>query len=501
MEKIYIAAPFSSLTNQVDGRLYGEISDNQFIRLLEKVDALLREEGFAVSLPHRDKGQWGKLYIHPEQIADICFSEVEQCDWLLAIPLKSRAAHMEIAAAMQLRKKLIVLLREDDDPSIFTYGLWKRTPTLVSVFKDETDLVQKVRECVAIMREHVDDETYLQTYSSQALKSFLSHPAMRNTEFPGRESRTCAVIDFGSSSLKLTIAQVKNGFISVLHEDKFSGAPLGDDVHATKNLRIETVDKNIEVIKSWLRKLESYNFQDLRIVATGAARKAQNQEMLLTRVRAATGLDAEIVDEKAEAVILYQGAVYDFPSEDLTFAVLNIGGSTTELIIGTKERIEKVYHFDDIGVRPLRNDYLKSDPPSDKEHAALAKFIDQALSKLDFDTAGCQVIFLHTGGELDYVVSAGCKLQDSALSPSHPKVARLTDFEEFAKKIRKLRSNKLYALAPDPNNPKWMDGAIICNAIAISAAKKLGVEQIIPSNRNLTDGLLLTAERASTAVT
>lgn len=491
MTRIYIAAPFSSLTSRLAGRLYGTIEDNSFIELLERIDDMLREQGFSVCLPHRDKGQWGKLYLDPMHIADICFDEVERCDWVLAIPRRSRAAHMEIAVASQLRKKLIILLQRNDDPSIFTYGLWRRSPTIVEVFENDSDLFEKVRECIGLMRARADDTTFLQARSRDALSSFLEKRTLAQSGL----SSPSAVVDFGSSSLKLTVARVENGFVSLLHEEKFSGAPLGDEVHKSKNLSVKAIDKNVEVLRGWVQLLQTFEVQEVKIVATGAARQAANRELLISRVRSATGHHVEIVDEQVEAATLYEGAVCDFPADNLVYAVLNIGGSTTKLIIGAKEKIHNAYHFDNIGVRSLRGDYLRSDPPTDDEYAGLVRFVEKTLERVKPISGSSQCIFLHTGGELDYVLSAGCRLRNSSLSPSHPKLARLSDFEAFAERLRRLGSSELYKLSPDPKNPRWMEGAIVCNAVAILVARKLGVKEIIPSNRNLTDGFILSMRR------
>ncbi|MBI5374214.1 MAG: hypothetical protein HZA77_02195 [Candidatus Schekmanbacteria bacterium] len=490
MNKIYLAAPFTSLTDQLPGRLYGKISNPIFIQKLEKIEKVLESFNFKVSLPHRDKGHWGANYIDPCEIADICINEVRESDWIVAIPQSSRAVHMEIATGVMLQKKLIILLKDNDDPSIFIYGLPQLVPTVILIYKDEIDLIEKIKVGVSEMIQHGDDKEYLKNYSKSALELMVTYSASQKTH-------RYAIIDFGSSSVKLTVADVCGGLVKPLYEKKFSGAPLGDDVHKSGNLQSDTIFKNIEVIKQWLIANKNFNVEITKIITTGAARNAKNKNLLIDIVKKEIGLNLEIITENDEAEILYKGTIYDFFSDDLTFAVLNIGGSTTELIIGTKDNIQQKYHFNELGVRSLRNNFLKSDSPTDQEHNEMVSFIESAIAKINNLSIHNKTIFLHTGGELDYVKSAGCNLIDVSLSPAHPKLARIIDFEQFSDKIRKMTNNQLYALAPDPSNPKWMDGAIVCNAIALCVAKKLGINEITPSNRNLTDGLLLKIKQTS----
>lgn len=135
MKRAYIAAPFNCLTSEVPGRLYGEISDRHFMSFLESIERVLAEFDFNVCIPHRDRGAWGKIYIHPRDIAEICFDEVSASDLVIAIPGNSRGVLAELGWAAYGRKPLIIFIKSSDDPSIFIYGLGKKTPTSMVYFE------------------------------------------------------------------------------------------------------------------------------------------------------------------------------------------------------------------------------------------------------------------------------------------------------------------------------------------------------------------------------
>ena len=217
-------------------------------------------------------------------------------------------------------------------------------------------------------------------------------------------------------------------------------------------------------------------------------RRALNGDVLIMSMREHLGLELEIISERREAELVYKGTVCDFEEGKRDYAVLNVGGSTTELILGTKYFINHIYNLP-FGTRQLNESFLRSDPPTEEEHQKLVQFVMSCLNEYQIPKPRRKPILLHTGGELEYVQISGCKLSPFNLSPSHPYKILLSHFREFAERIRRMINDQLRALRA--KNPEWMDGAITTNAVAICVAEKLGVTEIVPSDKNMTDGLLV----------
>lgn len=297
-----------------------------------------------------------------------------------------------------------------------------------------------------------------------------------------------AVIDLGSSTVKLTVAEVSGSMISVIYDDRSSSFPLGEDIVQIGRLKKDTIMSNAEVIKSWQKKLEDYGVSATRLVSTGAARKAPNKDELADILKSATGLDLEIIQAEDEARILFEAIVCDLSNNNQPVVALNVGGSSTELILGKTTGVDAFYSFDKLGVRGLRQ-FLKSDPPTELEHSILVERINQEFAEQSFSSSE-NSLFFHTGGELDYMISAQYPLEDR-LFLSHPKKISVSRFVAHSDMLRRKIRAELHKLSPDPNNPEWMDGAVVCNALAVCVAITLEISEIIPSNRNLIDGLLL----------
>lgn len=142
VEKIYIAAPFRAFATDEEDRFYGVMNDSGYQAFLEKVDGKLKGWGYNTCLPHRDEGQWGELYILPEDIAEICFKHIESSSLVIVFPGKSRGVHIEIGYAAALRKKMIVFLRQGETESTLLRGLGRITEYRCLRYSSEEDVFE-----------------------------------------------------------------------------------------------------------------------------------------------------------------------------------------------------------------------------------------------------------------------------------------------------------------------------------------------------------------------
>lgn len=127
VQKVYISAPFRLFATNEKNRFYGVLHDREYKEFLEKVDFKLRKFGFETCLPHRDEGQWGQVYILPEDVAEICFKHIQSSDLVIVFPGKSRGVHIEVGYAAALGKKIMVFLSANERESTLLRGLNKVT--------------------------------------------------------------------------------------------------------------------------------------------------------------------------------------------------------------------------------------------------------------------------------------------------------------------------------------------------------------------------------------
>ncbi len=114
-----------------------------------------------------------------------------------------------------------------------------------------------------------------------------------------------AVIDIGSNSLRLEIAQVMGGEIRKL-ESLVYPVSLGRDTFSSKRISFEKVNKTCEILQNFLTAAEGYGIKRVRAVATTAVREAENKDFVLEQIKLRCGLNVRVLDDSAEKTLIFR---------------------------------------------------------------------------------------------------------------------------------------------------------------------------------------------------
>ncbi len=154
---------------------------------------------------------------------------------------------------------------------------------------------------------------------------------------PDSSTKTVAVIDFGSNSVRMVVAQVPaKGPVEVLERVQ-RPAQLGHDTFSTGRLSRPTMNGVLAVLRDYRRIMESYSVQLIRAVATSSVREAANSDAFLDRLETAIGLDVEVIDTSEEsrltvsAVLDSLGRSTDIRNQDTL--IVEMGGGSALLTI------------------------------------------------------------------------------------------------------------------------------------------------------------------------
>ena len=153
-----------------------------------------------------------------------------------------------------------------------------------------------------------------------------------------------AALDLGSNSFHLVVARVVEGVPQVvdrLRERVVLAAGLTKD----DELDEETQARALACLERFGQRLKSLDLHDVRAVGTNALRKAKNTRDFLKRGQAALGHQIEVISGHEEARLIYLGVAHDLADEDGRRLVVDIGGGSTECIVG--ERFETL-HMDSL---------------------------------------------------------------------------------------------------------------------------------------------------------
>lgn len=149
------------------------------------------------------------------------------------------------------------------------------------------------------------------------------------------EYTTLAAVDLGSNSFHLAIGRVDGDQIYPLDSIKETvrlGAGLGED----RRLDGLTQDRAIATLRRFAERLAGLPRESVRIVGTNALRVAKNSAEFLDEAERALGFPIEIISGREEARLIYSGVVHSLPQTDRNRLVVDVGGGSTEFIIGVK---------------------------------------------------------------------------------------------------------------------------------------------------------------------
>ncbi|HJQ05524.1 MAG TPA: Ppx/GppA phosphatase family protein [Nocardioides sp.] len=202
-----------------------------------------------------------------------------------------------------------------------------------------------------------------------------------------RVSAPVAAIDCGTNTIKLLIGDLPE--VSV-RESRM--VRLGQGVDATGRLADEALVRVFAAIDEYAALIRDAGVERIRFCATSATRDASNASVFTDGVRERLGITPEVLSGDEEARLSFAGAVLGLPDVATPVMVIDIGGGSTELILGTPEGGPTLAHSMNIGSVRLHERRLGGDPPSADEVAACVADIDAALDACPVDPADAATI-------------------------------------------------------------------------------------------------------------
>ncbi|MBM2814056.1 MAG: exopolyphosphatase [Ignavibacteria bacterium] len=150
-----------------------------------------------------------------------------------------------------------------------------------------------------------------------------------------------AAIDLGTNSFHMVTASVNNRQMLKIVSREKEMVRLGSSGGDMKKLMPDAIERGVRTLKHFAEIAKNDN-ADIRAIATSAVREAQNQSDFIERVKNEIGIDIEVVSGVEEGRLIYIGAMHAVPIFDKKALVIDIGGGSTEAIIGLKGNINFV---------------------------------------------------------------------------------------------------------------------------------------------------------------
>ncbi len=187
-----------------------------------------------------------------------------------------------------------------------------------------------------------------------------------------------AAIDIGTNSVKLIVADLEDKQIKNVLIDMPVITRLGQDVNKTSEILPEAMARTLDVIKDFKNRAKALGAVDISVIATSAMRDAKNSTVFSQMVSEQTGLDLHIASGEEEAELTFLGSCSDSDLLERNVLLVDVGGGSTEFIIGQNGNINDGFSIN-IGCVRLTEEFIHSDPV---DSADLQKIIQKSISML-----------------------------------------------------------------------------------------------------------------------
>jgi exopolyphosphatase/guanosine-5'-triphosphate,3'-diphosphate pyrophosphatase len=227
-----------------------------------------------------------------------------------------------------------------------------------------------------------------------------------------------AVIDIGTNSVKLLIAEVADGNVTPLTE-RSEQTRLGRGFYEQHRLQRGAIDHTAKAVAEFAAAAREHQVSAIRVIATSAARDAVNAAELVDAIRAASGLTVEIISGDQEADWAFQGVGTTPDLAGQAVLILDVGGGSTEFILGDGRHAVFRQSFP-LGTVRLMEKKLATEPPTDADLARCREYvgaqiqndIQPRLSPALARLAGTTIQLVGTGGTTTILARMANQMND-----------------------------------------------------------------------------------------
>ena len=201
-----------------------------------------------------------------------------------------------------------------------------------------------------------------------------------------------AAIDCGTNSIRLLVTDLDAG--SSAQHDQVRDVQivrLGQGVDRTGRLDADAVARTLAVCADYARTCRELDVEAIRFCATSAARDADNAADFREAVRGLLGVEVEVLPGDEEAALAYDGVVRVAGDLATPIIVADVGGGSTELILGDAAQV-RIARSLDIGSVRMTERHLRTDPPTASEVADATADIDRAIDSSGIDVGAAATI-------------------------------------------------------------------------------------------------------------
>lgn len=195
----------------------------------------------------------------------------------------------------------------------------------------------------------------------------------------------CAAIDIGSNTTRLLVAEPVDGQLKKVMEQR-AYTRINKAIRDSGEIPVEKASEVAEVVATQVRLARELGAETIRAVATAAVREASNGAVVAKQIGDGAGVPVEILSEQEEGRLSFIGATKTLghPVDGLV-GVVDVGGGSTEVILGTVQGGVKEVRSWRVGSGVLADELIASDPPSAAEIRKIRDRIDDLFADVEIE--------------------------------------------------------------------------------------------------------------------
>lgn len=295
-----------------------------------------------------------------------------------------------------------------------------------------------------------------------------------------------SAIEIGTNSTKFIIAQLnEKGSVEVITRTSTVNR-LSSGMYPENNLKPEAIERGIEIIGNLINESNAQGAKLVSIFSTSVLRDAANKHVFLDRVKEQFGYDINVISGEEEAHLAFMACRAVVEDKSKKFSVIDIGGGSTEIIIGNGNKIEQKLSLN-VGAVRLTEMFVRHDPVEDSELEQMTAYIEKQINEIEsLDLSGLQLV--GTGGTIKTLGTLFFQKDYSKEKTINGKVIKKYEIDLLYSMLKLLNiesKKKLTGL-----NPKRADVITSGIRILLSVMDKFKIEEIKISSQGVLEGFI-----------
>lgn len=300
---------------------------------------------------------------------------------------------------------------------------------------------------------------------------------------------TLAALDIGTNSFHLVVARLLDNGYEVVTREKET-VRLGHGGGDMKELSADAIDRGISSMRRMQRIAAAHN-APIRAVATSAVREAENADVLLGRARREAKIDVEVISGLEEARLIYLGVLQAVPAFDQRLILVDIGGGSTEVLVGERGETLAARSFK-LGAVRLTDRFFTGGATSAEAVSDCRSFIRSILATFEREVEefGFDIAIASSGTAETIARMIHATRDDTSLRTFNRFEFTVAELQSITETLAKKRSSDERRATPglDPTRAD----IIVAGALVLEGVADIfGIKRFVFSEGALREGVLL----------